>query len=116
MWEIDVARCSEETAVGVFETQLTFTAQRDGPVNALAAWFDARLSKTVRLCNGPAEPDTHWGRSVFPIGQVVEVSKGDDVAVHFTHIPEAPGHSVADWSVAIGDGRFRSSDATILAS
>ena len=47
MWEIDVARCSEETAVGVFETQLTFTAQRDGPVNALAAWFDARLSIIV---------------------------------------------------------------------
>jgi precorrin-6B methylase 2 len=114
MWEIDCQTCTIEDANRPFKAQLTFTAQRTGPINALAAWFDASLSDTVRLCNGPGEPDTHWGRCVFPLGQVVDVAKDAQVQVSFTHNPQGKGHSLASWEIVIDDYSFRSSDVTIL--
>ncbi len=114
MWEVDCRTCSFEAANGTFKAPLVFTAQRAGQINALAAWFDAKLSDTAHLCNGPGEPDTHWGRSIFPIGQVVDVAEGAELNVNFIHKSEGKGQSLASWEVAVDGYRFRASDETVL--
>jgi protein arginine N-methyltransferase 1 len=114
MWEVDSETCSVEDANRPFEGRLELTADRDGQFNTLAAWFDAKLSATVGLCNGPDQPDTHWGRSIFPAGRVVDLTKGSRVRIHFVHEPRGMGESLATWEIQVGGYRFRSSDVTAL--
>ena len=114
MWDLDSGTCSVEDANRPFEARLEFTAERDGQLNCLAAWFDAKLSDTVGLCNGPGEPDTHWGRSVFPTGRVVDLIEGARVGIHFSHQPRGRGESMATWEIQVGGYCFRSSDVTAL--
>lgn len=114
MWDVDSRICSFEDANRPFEALLEFTAERDGQFNTLAAWFDAKLGENVGLCNGPGEPGTHWGRSIFPVGRVIELIKGTRVRVHFAHEPRGKGESQATWEVQVDGYRFRSSDVTIL--
>jgi len=116
MWKVDSGTCSVEDANRPFEARLEFTAERGGQFNALAAWFDARLGDNVHLCNGPGEPDTHWGRSIFPIGRVVDLANESRVRIHFAHEPRGKGASMATWEIQVGSYRFRSSDITVLAS
>jgi len=66
LWALDAHDVSQERAGRPFEAHLNFTADREGQVNALAAWFTADLGGGVTLGNGPSEPNTHWGRTVFP--------------------------------------------------
>lgn len=114
MWEVDARTCSREDANRPFAARLEFIADRDGQINALAAWFRARLSDRVVLCNGPEEADTHWGRSIFPVGQVVSVDKGARVLVRFVHEPQGKGTSRALWEIEVDGYRFRSTDLTTL--
>jgi precorrin-6B methylase 2 len=114
MWEVDCETCSVEDTNRPFEARLEFTADRAGQFNTLAAWFDAKLSDNVDLCNGPGEPDNHWGRSIFPAGRVVDLSTGSRVRIHFTHKPGGNGVSLATWKIQVGGYRFHSSDVTAL--
>jgi SAM-dependent methyltransferase len=116
MWELDSATCTVEDANRPFEAQLELTADRDGQFNALAAWFDAKLSDNVGLSNGPDQPDTHWGRSIFPAGRVMDLTKGARVRIRFVHEPRGKGESLATWEIQVGGYRFRSSDVTALIS
>jgi precorrin-6B methylase 2 len=115
MWEVDSGTCSVEDANRPFEARLEFNAKRDGQFNILAAWFDAKLGDNIGLCNGPGEPDSHWGRSIFPVGRVVDLAKGSQVRIHFSHEPRGKGESLATWEIQVGGYRFRSSDVTALA-
>lgn len=114
MWEVAARTCSRADADRPWAACLEFIADRDGQINVLAAWFRARLSDRVVLCNGPEEPDTHWGRSIFPVGQVVSVDKGARVLVRFVHEPWGKGMSRALWEIEVGGYRFRSTDLTTL--
>lgn len=114
MWDVDSGTCSVADANRPFEARLEFTAERDGQFNALAAWFDAKLSENVGLCNGPGAPENHWGRSIFPAGRVVDLTKGARVQIHFAHEPRGKGKSLATWEIKVGGYRFRSSDVTTL--
>ncbi len=114
LWSVESGTCSVADANRPFQARLEFTAERDGQFNALAAWFDAELSDQVRLSNGPGEPDTHWGRSIFPVGRVVDLAEGSRVGVYFAHEPGGKGESRATWEIQVGGYRFRSSDVTAL--
>lgn len=114
MWQVDIATCSLAEANRPFETRLEFTAEQGGQFNSLAAWFDARLSDHVRLCNGPGEPDTHWGRCIFPVGRVVDLAEGARVEIRFAHEPRGKGQSRATWEIQADGYRFRSSEVTAL--
>ena len=114
MWAIDGLTCSADIANQRFACELEFTATRDGEFNALAAWFSADLSSDVVLCNGPAEPDTHWGRHVFPAGKIVSVKEGAAVSVKFGHDPVGKGESRTSWEIEVGDYRFESEGVTLL--
>ena len=114
MWAIDSMTCSLEQANQSFACRLEFVADRDGQVNALAAWFSAQLSEQTVLCNGPAERNTHWGRSVFPIGRTLALKQGMRVAVNFVHEPQGKGESRATWEITADGYRFHSEGITVL--
>jgi len=114
MWELDCATCSVADANRLSEVRLDVIADRDGPCNTLAAWFDAKLSDHVRLGNGPHEPDTHWGRSIFPVGRVVDLKRGARAQIRFVHEPKGKGESVAVWEIQANGYHFRSRDLTAL--
>ena len=114
MWTVDSHTCSEAQANGTFEAKLEFVSNCEGEINVLAAWFKTISAKTVKLENSPECPDTHWGRTVFPIGNTVHVQKGTRIKVHFVHEPHGKGLSNARWSVEIDDYRFESEDTTFL--
>ena len=116
MWTIDSHTCTLARSRGVFETKLEFVSEQDGAVNVLATWFETTSAGHVVLSNGPAYPDTHWGRTVFAIGKTVPVKKGTRIKVHFVHEPQGKGHSNAKWGVEIEGYRFQSEDATLLTS
>lgn len=114
MWTLDAHDVSLERAGRPFEAHLKFTADREGQVNALAAWFSADLGGGVTLATGPSEPNTHWGRTVFPIGQALTVARGTPVEVRFVLEPAGKGRSRAAWDVEIEGYRFRSELVTAL--
>jgi SAM-dependent methyltransferase len=114
MWEIDCLSCTQEEVNKPFHFRSEFAAEQDGEFNVLTAWFRANLTKDVLLCNGPDDPDTHWGRQRFPVGRIVSVKKGDRVAVDFVHEPYGKGESRSVWSVDAGDYRFHSEGSTVL--
>lgn len=45
------------------DTQLAFTAVRDGVLNGFCVWFEAELSPNVMLDTGPFSPETHWAQT-----------------------------------------------------
>jgi len=114
MWEVDGRAYSQEEAHQPFCARLEFVADREGPFNALAAWFQAQLNPQVMLCNGPAERDTHWGRSMFPVGQPLSVERGMGVAVNFVLEPQGKGQSRATWAIEVDGYRFHSEAFTVL--
>ena len=114
MWAVDSHTCTPAQSSGTFEAKLEFVSEHDGAVNVLAAWFETKSARTVELSNGPDCPDTHWGRTVFPIGKTVPVKIGTRIKVHFVHEPHGKGHSNAKWAVEIEGYRFQSEDTTLL--
>lgn len=114
MWEIDTMTYSHEDAIKPFICQLEFIADRDAEFNCLAAWFRAPLTEEIVLTNGPSDPDTHWGRHIFPVGKIVSVAKGTRVGVDFCLEPQSRGQSKATWEIEVDDYRFRSEGITVL--
>ncbi|MDA7519408.1 50S ribosomal protein L11 methyltransferase [bacterium] len=114
MWTVNSHTCTEAESSGTFEAKLEFISTCEGEINVLAAWFETKSAKTVELSNAPHCPDTHWGRTVFPIGKTIHVERGTVIKVHFIHEPHGKGHSNAKWSVEIDDYRFQSEDTTLL--
>jgi type I protein arginine methyltransferase len=114
MWTVNSHTCTAAQSGGTFEAELEFISEYEGEINSLAAWFETRSAKTVKLSNAPACPDTHWGRTVFPIGETIHVRKGTCIKVHFVHEPYGKGHSNARWTVEIEGYRFQSEDTTLL--
>ena len=113
-WTVDVRNVSLERANLPFEAHLKFIADREGPLNALAAWFSATLNRDVSLGNGPSDPDTHWGRTIFPIGEALSAAKGTPMDVHFVLEPYGKGRSRAIWDIEVEGYRFRSELVTVL--
>ncbi len=114
MWTVDSHTCSVARSNGIFEAKLEFVSDCEGEINVLAAWFETMSAGSVELSNAPACPDTHWGRTVFAIGETVHVQKGTRIKVHFVHEPHGKGHSNAKWSVDIDGYHFQSEDTTLL--
>ena len=114
MWETDVMTFPAEEATRPFACHLEFVADRDAELNCLAAWFRAPLTETILMTNGPADPNTHWGRHIFPLGKNVYVEKGAPVSVDFCLEPQSRGQSNATWEIKVGDELFRSEGITVL--
>jgi hypothetical protein len=54
---------------------------RGGAIHGLAGWFDARLSRTIRVSNGPDQPPSAWGQTFIPFRIPAKVVRGDRLEV-----------------------------------
>ena len=114
MWKTDVMTYPSEDTTQPFICHLEFVADRDAEFNCLAAWFRAPLTENILMTNGPSDPNTHWGRHIFPLGENVFIQKGALIRVDFCLEPQSRGESKAIWKIEVGDEIFRSEGNTIL--
>jgi len=103
LWTTDVRSISLDDARAPFSAQLGFLAGRGGRLSALAAWFVARFPDGSVLTNSPDAPDTHWGRSVFPLNAAIEVTPGLPMEVELICDPAGPGYCHHRWAVKVGE-------------
>lgn len=104
MWITETATESVERAHEPYEATVTFAAKRGGFLNGLAVWFKAGLVEDIELSTGPEAPATHWGRTLLPLREAVEVSPGTSIEANVTCTPAGPGWSWTAWWVRVGDG------------
>lgn len=84
------------------------TIERPGVLHGIGAWFDARLSPSVRMTNAPGAADRiRRSAACFPVAEPVPVATGDTVAVSLRLLPSAPVYA---WEVTVSTGgRVRAS-------
>ncbi len=103
MWSHDPLTCSLQVADQSFTTRLTFEATQDGTLSGLLTWFVAEMGDGTTLTNAVGDPDTHWGRSLFPLDRPIEVAAGTKIAVDLICDPSLPGSCEFGWTVKVGD-------------
>jgi predicted RNA methylase len=102
MWTHDAHTVSLEEADQPFTTALTFTATQRETVSGFAAWFTAELADGVELTNEIGAPDTHWGRTLFPLERPTPVNVGDTIGLALSCDPSHGGSCEMHWTVTIG--------------
>jgi protein arginine N-methyltransferase 6 len=103
MWSHDPYTCTLQEADQPFTTKLTFTAARTGSISGFVAWFTADMGDGTTLTNAVGAPDTHWGRSLFPLEHAIEVVEGTPIRVELHCDPSLPGTCEFYWSAQIAD-------------
>ena len=81
-------------------------AARRGWFHGLAGWFDAALTPTIHISNGPQEQASHWGLAFFPIDRPVAVERGHCIEADMRSSEN--GESWA-WNVTVNGQRFEQS-------
>ncbi len=82
------------------------SVKRRGWCHGLAGWFNAALTPTLQISNGPREKASHWGLAFFPIDRPVSVERGHriEAAIHSTQNGEH-----WHWNVTVNGHRFEQS-------
>lgn len=62
---------------GDLELEGRWTVKEEGPVHALALWFDLRVGDGGWIGNGPGPETQPWGQVVLPLDPPVPVGPGD---------------------------------------
>lgn len=109
MWSHDPHTVTLEEADQSFKTSLTFTAMQAETISGFAAWFTADLGGGVELTNEVGAPDTHWGRTLFPLDQPTPVKEGDTIGLVLHCDPSHGGSCEMYWAVTIA-GKTREFD------
>lgn len=109
MWTHDPHTVSLEEADQPFKTALTFTATKSETLSGFAAWFTAELAPGIELTNAVGAPDTHWGRTLFPLDRPTPVREGDQIGLALSCDPSHGGSCEMYWAVTI-DGKTREFD------
>ena len=100
MWSHDPLTCSLEEADQPFIANLSFVATRPGRLSGFAAWFTADMAGEV-LTNAIGAPDTHWGRTLFPLDSAVDVVPGTRFHIELRCEPSVPGSCEMAWNVTL---------------
>ncbi len=103
MWSHDPLTCSLQEADQSFTTKLTFEATHPTTLSGLLTWFVAEMGDGTTLTNAVGDPDTHWGRSLFPINRPITLATGTKVEVELKCDPSLPGSCEFGWSVKVAD-------------
>ncbi len=111
MWSHDAYTCTLEEADRAFVAKLTFVTSRAGKFSGLAAWFNADMGGGEVLTNAVGAPDTHWGRTVFPLERTIEVAAGTRIEIEFRCEPISLSGCEYVWSVKVGDGALEVHDS-----
>ncbi|MDB4960475.1 MAG: putative protein arginine N-methyltransferase 6 [Myxococcales bacterium] len=100
MWSHDPYTCSLAEADQSFRTKLQFIARRPGRVSGFVTWFTAEMGDGGVLTNAVGAPDTHWGRSLFPLDQPIDVTEGMAIEFELHCDPSLPGSCEYYWSAS----------------
>lgn len=100
MWSHDPYTVSLDEADQPFITKLSFVATRTGMLSGFVAWFTADMINH-ELTNAVGAPDTHWGRTLFPLDRPVEVSAGTRFEIELHCDPSLPGTCEMTWNVTL---------------
>jgi predicted RNA methylase len=103
MWSHDPYTCSLEEADRPFTARLTFEAARAGMLSGFLAWFTAEMGDGDTLTNAVGAPDTHWGRTWFPLDRAIEVAAGESFDVELHCDPSSQGSCELYWSVKLAN-------------
>jgi predicted RNA methylase len=102
MWSHDPYTCSLEEADQPFIAKLRFVATRAGRLTGFAAWFTAEMSAGGELLsNAVGLPDTHWGRTLFPLDAPLEVAEATAFDVELRCEPSMPGSCEMAWTLTL---------------
>lgn len=74
-----------------------FEMRSGGILHGFVGWFEARLSPSVVLSTDPAVNGTHWANVYFPVGEPIEVDRGDVGSFHL-RISGPPENGNWGWS------------------
>ena len=110
MWSHDPHTCSLQRADQPFIAKLTFDATRAGTITGFVAWFTADMGDGTSLTNAVGAPDTHWGRTLFPLDRALAVAPGTPIHVELHCEPSVPGSCEFHWSVKVADGPLEEHD------
>jgi predicted RNA methylase len=110
MWSHDPHTFSLERADQPFTAELRFDATRAGSVTGFAAWFTAEMGDGTTLTNAVGAPDTHWGRTLFPLDQAVAITAGTSIHVELHCDPSIPGNCEFYWAARIAGGPLEEHD------
>lgn len=100
MWTHDPTTCTLEEADQPFVANLSFVAARRARLSGFAAWFTADMAGEV-LTNAIGAPDTHWGRTLFPLDGPIDVDEGARFDIELRCEPSEPGSCEMTWNVAL---------------
>ena len=103
MWSHDPYTCSLAEADQSFTTKLTFAAARAGRLSGFVSWFTAEMGDGGTLTNAVGAPDTHWGRTLFPLDHPIDVAAGTPIELELHCDPSVPGSSEFYWSARVAD-------------
>ncbi|MBA3461815.1 MAG: 50S ribosomal protein L11 methyltransferase [Deltaproteobacteria bacterium] len=101
MWSHDPLTCSLEEADQPFTTKLTFETTGPSTLSGILTWFVAEMGDGRTLTNAVGDPDTHWGRSLFPLDRPISLVAGTRVEVELCCDPSIPGNCEFSWSVKV---------------
>jgi SAM-dependent methyltransferase len=110
MWSQDPLTCTLQEVDQSFTTSLRFEAARAGAVSGVVAWFTADMGDGTTLTNAVGAPDTHWGRTLFPLERPVEVAAGTPIEIELHCDPSLPGSCEMYWAAKIGDRALEEHD------
>jgi SAM-dependent methyltransferase len=103
MWSHDPYTCTLAEADSPFTAKLSFVAARAGMISGFVAWFTAAMGDGHVLTNAVGEPDTHWGRTLFPVDRPIEVAAGMPIHVEVHCDPSTAGSCEFYWAVQVAD-------------
>lgn len=103
MWSHDPLTCTLEEADNPFTAKLMFEASEDTTISGVLSWFVADMGNGTTLTNAVGAPDTHWGRTLFPLDRPIDIVAGTKIAVQLNCDPTVPGSCEFSWTVTVGD-------------
>lgn len=109
MWSHDPRTCTLAEADQRYAARLSFRAEREATFSGLVAWFTADMGDGTTLTNAVGAPETHWGRTLFPLERPVTVAAGTTIEAEVHCDPSLPGSCEFGWTVTI-DGRTEQHD------
>ncbi|CAN5922853.1 hypothetical protein BH11MYX3_BH11MYX3_39290 [soil metagenome] len=110
MWSHDPLTCSLAEADQPFTTKLTFEVAEKARLSGLMTWFVAEMGDGNTLTNAVGDPDTHWGRSMFPLDRPIDLTAGAKVDIELHCDPSLPGSCEFSWTVKVADRALETHD------
>lgn len=107
LWHSDAYQDTAESAAGPWTAELSFTAAQSGIFTALTAWFSSVLHDSIMLTNAPDAPPTHWGRTVMPLTEPLQVEPGMTIDVRFACHPVDHNLCQTHWSVRANQSEWQ---------